>query len=108
MNDPSLFPHAPRRVTIDDMIRCAERELAMRRAYYPKRVADRKMRQETADHEIDAQEAIVETLKKDKERGEIAVRLSGNRSCDQIPRRGIRTPGRSARPGARLLASPYL
>lgn len=79
MSDPSFFPDAPRRVTIDDMIRCAERELAMRRAYYPKRVADRKMSQEKADHELDAQEAIVEVLKRTKERGEIAIRLSGIR-----------------------------
>lgn len=78
--DNGLFPHAPRRVTIDDMIKSAERELAMRRTYYPQRVRARKMSQAMADHEIDAQEAIVEVLKNTKERGEIAVRLSGNRS----------------------------
>lgn len=46
----------------DVLVACAKRELAMRRAVYPRRVADRKMTQEKADLEIDAMEAIVGVL----------------------------------------------
>ena len=48
---------------MDDMIRCADREVAMRRRVYPRWVEDGRMRQEKADHEIECMEAIAEKLK---------------------------------------------
>jgi len=51
-------------MTIEEQIACAKRELAMRRNVYRKWVSTGRMRQATADHEIAAMEAIVETLEK--------------------------------------------
>lgn len=47
---------------IADQIAAARRELGMRRGVYPRRVADGKMKQAKADHEIAAMEAIIATL----------------------------------------------
>lgn len=52
-----LFP-----ITLYEQIQAVERELAMRRKVYPRRVADRKMTQAKADREIAAMEAIHTTL----------------------------------------------
>lgn len=71
-----LFPSAPFEVTIDDMIKCAERELKLRRRVYPRLIADGKLSQDFADHQTIAMEAIVALLKKRKEVGEVAVRLA--------------------------------
>ena len=49
-----------------------ERELAFRRTYYPQRVAAKKMRQETADHEI----AVMEAIAADYARVEPSERLA--------------------------------
>lgn len=48
----------PRRYTYHQKRIAIERELAYRRAYYPKRVAAGKMKQELANHEIAIMEAI--------------------------------------------------
>jgi hypothetical protein len=58
-----LFP-----VSIDEMIAEASRELEMRRSVYPRRVADRKMTQATADRQIDRMTAIRDFLVRAKER----------------------------------------
>jgi hypothetical protein len=50
-------------ISIEDQIKAAERELAMRRRVYPRRVDDGKMTPEKSVHEIAAMEAIIETLK---------------------------------------------
>jgi hypothetical protein len=50
-------------IPIGEQIACAERELALRRAAYPRFVANKRMTQDKADHEIAAMEAIVDTLK---------------------------------------------
>ena len=44
-------------------IKAVEREIAMRKAVYPKRVVAKAMTQERADHEIAAMEAVLETLR---------------------------------------------
>jgi hypothetical protein len=48
--------------TIDEQIRSVERELAMRKGVYKKRVEIRAMTQEQADHEIECMKAVRETL----------------------------------------------
>lgn len=48
--------------TIDDLIRCAEREIKMRKKVYPWRVRQGKMPQGQADREIRLMEAILENL----------------------------------------------
>ena len=57
----------PRLITIEEQIRCAERELEKRRAFYPKWVATGRMRPAKADYEIAAMEAVVHTLKNTKQ-----------------------------------------
>jgi|SRR5215472_4510478 len=49
-------------VPLSEQLRCARRELAMRRNVYPKWVANGKMKQEDADREIAGMQAIVLSL----------------------------------------------
>lgn len=72
-----MFGGLPRRVTIDTQIRAAERELTMRKNNYPRWGNDKRISADFARDQIEAMEAIVETLKQCKERGEIATRISG-------------------------------
>jgi hypothetical protein len=53
--------------TLDEQIDCARRELAMRRACYPKWVAAGRLKQEKAEHELATMADIVETLEQIKE-----------------------------------------
>jgi hypothetical protein len=53
-----------RKIPLSVQIKSVEREIAMRKAVYPTRVAARKMKQETADNEIAAMEAVLQTLKR--------------------------------------------
>ena len=48
---------------LPELIRCAERELAVRESAYPRWVAEKRVSQETADIEISAMRSIVSTLK---------------------------------------------
>lgn len=50
-------------VSLDDMIRCAGRELGIRRTVYPKFIASGRMKQDEADREIARMDAIYATLK---------------------------------------------
>lgn len=50
-------------ITIEQQVAAVAREIALRKAVYPGRVAAKKMKQEKADHEISAMEAVLETLK---------------------------------------------
>lgn len=50
-------------VTLDEMIKCAGRELGMRRNTYPRWVASGKMTQDKANHELACMESIYATLK---------------------------------------------
>jgi hypothetical protein len=50
-------------MTHRQQLECAERELKMRERVYPRWVAQEKMNQEKADHEIACMRAIVATLK---------------------------------------------
>lgn len=49
-------------VSLDDQIRCAGRELGMRRTVYPKFIASGRMKQDEADREIQRMDAIYATL----------------------------------------------
>jgi len=51
-------------VTEHDKMRCAERELALRRRVYPGRVRAGTMTEKMAEHEIKCMEAIVEDYRK--------------------------------------------
>lgn len=50
------------------MIRCAERELALRRNVYPRWVGAKRMTQFRADEEIELMAAIVDYLKSQRSR----------------------------------------
>lgn len=50
-------------IPIADQIKCVEREIAMRRIVYAKRVGARAMTKETADLELARMEAVLVTLK---------------------------------------------
>lgn len=50
-------------ITIDEQIKCVEREIFMREQVYPGRVTKHKMSQEKADREIAAMTAVLATLK---------------------------------------------
>lgn len=51
-------------MTIQQQIKSAERELAMRESVYPNLIRRGKMRPDIAEHEIGCMTAIVETLKR--------------------------------------------
>ena len=54
---------AESQIPLASQIKSVEREIAIRKAVYPKRVAGKAMKQETADHEIAAMEAVLATLR---------------------------------------------
>lgn len=58
-----LFPDAPAAVSIARQIAAVDREVAMRRRVYPRRVADGKMTQAQADTELQAMQAVADTLR---------------------------------------------
>lgn len=49
--------------TLARQIQCVAREIALRRAVYPKFIASGRMKQDRADDEIATMEAVIETLK---------------------------------------------
>ncbi len=58
-------------ISLAGQMLCVEREIRKRRAVYRNLIADGKMSQETADYEIAAMSAVLETLRaveRDKER----------------------------------------
>lgn len=61
--------------TIHDQIKCVQRELALRRNFYRRRVAAGQMRQASADTEPGAMEAVLATLERVRERetGEVVM-----------------------------------
>jgi len=58
-----LFPAAAPSVSLARQIEAVEREVAMRRRVYPRRVADGRMTQRQADTETAAMEAVLATLR---------------------------------------------
>jgi hypothetical protein len=65
--------------SLADQIACVEREIRMREQVYPRRVGDRKMKQEAADREIAAMRAVLDTLLAVKD-GSIVARVVMYRS----------------------------
>lgn len=49
-------------ISIEVLLQSAKRELAYRRRVYPRLVAEEKMREQTAAHEIACMERIIEIL----------------------------------------------
>ncbi len=49
-------------MNLDDCIKCAEREVAMRRRVYPGWVSQGRMKQENADREITTMQVIADML----------------------------------------------
>lgn len=49
-------------VTLNDQIKCVQREIAMRKACYSKWVDGNRMKQDMADKELAAMEAVLDTL----------------------------------------------
>lgn len=47
---------------LNEQIKAVHREIAMRKAVYPKRIDLGKMKPEAAEHEIAAMQAVLETL----------------------------------------------
>jgi hypothetical protein len=62
LNQPS-----DREYSIEDMLKCVERELALRKIMYPKWVNSGVMKEDVAKHEINVMQAIHETLYELKE-----------------------------------------
>lgn len=65
--NPTLFPETKPSVSIEAQIECAQRELSMRAGVYPRLVQNGKISQRQADKELQAMEAIVETLRQVKQ-----------------------------------------
>lgn len=65
-----LTPDRPplRTYTASELLRCAERELRLRRQVYPNRVLTHRMSQHQADVEIARMQAIAAWLKREAER----------------------------------------
>ena len=51
-------------ITLTQMIKCVEREIALRKSVYAKRVQAKEMKPEDARHELDCMVAILEALTK--------------------------------------------
>lgn len=51
-------------VSIEDQIKCVEREIKMRARVYPRFIASGKMTPQGAEKEIENMKAVLETLKK--------------------------------------------
>ena len=75
-----LFGKEP--ISIDDQIKSVEREIAMRNAVYPRRVGERKMKQETADLEVARMTAVLATLRAYKQMLPWVERIKGGHSTD--------------------------
>lgn len=60
--------------THSELINCVRRELSMRIAVYPRRVADGKMPQEKADHEIESMRQVLEILEKHNPQKELTLK----------------------------------
>lgn len=58
-------------VALADQIACVKREIAMRRHVYPRWVEQQRMTQAKADAEIAAMEAVLDTLKREGEKGQL-------------------------------------
>jgi hypothetical protein len=63
-----------RRFTILELVKCAERELQMRKQVYPRRVQDGRMSRGMADREAGMMAAIVELLRKKAEAEGLVLR----------------------------------
>lgn len=64
--------------TLPDQLACARRELAYRKRVYPRWVSEGRMKQDAANKECDAMEAIIETLLKLKWLAEVSEEMKAD------------------------------
>lgn len=57
------MPEVKERFSLQDLISCASREVAMRQRLYPRWVAEGRMTREKAAREVDLMQEIVERLR---------------------------------------------
>lgn len=70
MSAETLFPEAAiPPVSLDEQIACVTREIEMREQVYARRVLNHQMTQKTADRELRAMRAVLDTLKSVKAQG---------------------------------------
>jgi hypothetical protein len=69
------------KVTISEMVACAKREVSMREAVFPRRVATGKMSSEKAERETLLMEAIVQLL----EGIQTTTRIANHMSSEDLP-----------------------
>lgn len=62
--------------TIQELIKCVERECSLRRVVYPARVAQRKMSEDSARHQVECMDHIAKALK------DLSEGKAGFTSCD--------------------------
>lgn len=60
-------------IDIAAQIRCVEREIAQRKRVYARLLAEGKMKQEKADYEVSAMEAVLATLQTLPRTGELPL-----------------------------------
>lgn len=72
----SLFPDDRYQVTLDDMIKAADREVAMRIRTYPDWIRRGKISEEFAAHQIASMEAIAAFLKERREVGQVVQAIA--------------------------------
>jgi hypothetical protein len=63
--------------SLTEQLACCRRELALRRNTYPKWVAQSRMTQDAASHEIGCMEAVVTTLEKLQMLAEVSEEIKG-------------------------------
>ncbi len=59
--------------TLPEMIKSVRRELSMRCAIYPKRVAAGTMRQDQADHETDCMRSVLDLLERHDQQRQLSM-----------------------------------
>lgn len=54
-------------MTLDEQIKCVEREIDKRKRFYPRWVAEGRMKQIDADYEIECMQYVLNTIKQTKQ-----------------------------------------
>jgi hypothetical protein len=82
-----LWLRARQAMTIQQQVKCAERELGKRRALYPRMIEQRKLTQAKADEEIAGMAAIVATLTRLQHLAEVSEEIRGPIVPEQAPQK---------------------
>lgn len=60
--------------TLDEQITCVRREVALRKSFYPKRIAMNRLTREQAAHETECMQAVLESLLAQRAAGDLRNR----------------------------------